>query len=168
LDKRWPRTIAYSILADKYEENLWELVSATSKFTPQFIVETNLRSQEGTVIDRPLGSPKKFPSLDQVMFNIGQLHVMPTPLTQYVDTKVVIGRACQRPLAIDLPIKYLILQYNRGNWSKSKEILRQADAVEIQFGQGAYGGTGHKVQANEIDNNLRKHFGLLPGQDIVI
>lgn len=241
MDKRWPQTIAYSILGvtlgyqglkflgrrifrdvatdslrtimtDKYGENLWEFVSAITKVSPQVVVETSLRSQEGELIHRPLGSPKKLPSLNQIMFNIGQFHIMPTPLKQHIDTKVVIGRACQKPLVIDLPImisgmaygslsekakvalakgagmagtatntgegpflkserkaaKHLILQYNRGTWNKTPEILRQADAVEIQFGQGAYGGVGYKVQSQQIDNNLRKAYGLAPGQDLVV
>lgn len=29
------------IMTDLYDENLWEFVSATSRFTPQVIVETN-------------------------------------------------------------------------------------------------------------------------------
>ncbi|ADG81857.1 FMN-binding glutamate synthase family protein [Thermincola potens] len=202
-----------TIMTDLYDENLWEFVSATTKFGPQVIVETNLRSQEGQMIKRPLGSPKKFPSLDQLMFNIGQLHIMPTPLEQPVDTKVVIGKNCKYPLIIDLPImvsgmafgaalsekakvalakgasmantatntgegpflpserkaaKKLILQYNRGNWNKSDDILKQADAIEIQIGQGATGGTGQKYNVGITDFKLAKGFGVLPAQDAVL
>lgn len=201
-----------TVMTDLYDENLWEFVSAASRFTPQIIVETNLRSQEGKVIERPLGPPKKFPSLDQLMFGMGQFHVMPTPLEEPVETKVIIGKACQRPLIIDLPImisgmaygealsekakvalakgaamagtatntgegpylpserkaaKKLILQYNRGSWNKTEDIISQADAIEIQFGQGAIGGVGHKMDASKIDSKLRKGFGLAPGQDAV-
>lgn len=201
-----------TVMTDLYDENIWELISATTRFTPQIIAETNMRAQEGKVIQRPLGPPKKFPSLDQLMFSIGQFHVMPTPLEEPVDTKVIIGKQCARPLEIDLPImisamaygealsegvkvaiakgatmsgtatnggegpflaserkaaQKFILQYNRGHWSKSPEILRQADAIEIQFGQGAIGGVGHKMDSSKIDSTLRKGFGLLPFQDAV-
>jgi len=53
-----------TIMTDLYDENIWEFVSATTKFSPQVVVETNLRAQEGKAIKRPLGSPKKMPSLD--------------------------------------------------------------------------------------------------------
>lgn len=205
--------ILKTITSDPYAENLWELVSATYRATPQVIVESNLRAQEGTVIQRPLGPPKRFPSLDQLMFNIAQLHVMPTPLETPVDTRVVIGQRCKRPLAIDLPIliapmaygvalsekakialakgaamagtainngegpflaaereaaKKYILQYNRGSWNKTPDILRKADAIEIQFGQGAIGGVGHVLPSAQIDAPLRKSLGLQKGEDAVI
>lgn len=202
-----------TLMTDLYDENMWEFVSATTKFTPQVVVETNLRSQEGKLIKRPLGSPKKFPSLDHLMFNIGQLHVMPTPLETPVDTKVVIGRKCTRPLEINLPImisgmayaaalseqakialakgaskagtatntgegpflpserkaaKKLILQYNRGHWSKSDEIIQQADAIEIQFGQGATGGTGHVDNIGILDFKLQQGFEVGFGHDAIL
>ncbi|PKM83236.1 MAG: FMN-binding glutamate synthase family protein [Firmicutes bacterium HGW-Firmicutes-14] len=199
-----------TIMTDLYDENLWEFVSATTKYTPQVVVETNLRSQEGKVIQRPLGPPKKFPSLDQLMFNIAQLHVMPTPLETPVDTKVIIGKSCDKPLIIDIPImvsamaygaalsekakialakgatmagtatnsgegpflpserkaaQKWILQYNRGSWNKSDEILSQADAIEIQFGQGASAGTGHVNKVGLLDFKMQKGFGVSPGQN---
>lgn len=201
-----------TIMTDLYDENIWELVSATTRFTPQIIVETNLRSEEGKAIQRPLGPPKNFPSLDKLMFSIGQFHIMPTPLETPIDTRVVIGKQCERPLVIDIPImisamaygvalskkvkialakgssmvgsatnsgegpflqeerdsaKNFILQYNRGTWAKNPEVLRQADAIEIQFGQGAIGGVGHKLESNKIDRTLRKGFGLKKGEDAV-
>lgn len=44
----------------------------------------------------------------------------------------------------------LIIQYNRGTWGKDPEILRQADMIEIQLGQGAQAGIGHvfKIPGN--------------------
>ncbi len=202
-----------TLMTDLYDENLWEFVSASTKFTPQVVVETNLRSQEGKTIKRPLGSPKKFPSLDQLMFNIGQLHIMPTPLETPVDTKVVIGRKCERPLTINLPImisgmaygaalseqtkvalakgasqagtatntgegpflpserqaaKKLILQYSRGHWNKSDEVIKQADAIEIQFGQGASAGTGHTTTIGTFDFKLQKGFEVGFAHDAIL
>ncbi len=201
------------ITTDLYDENMWEMASSTIRSTPQVIVETNLRSQEGKVIQRPLGSPKIFPNWDQLMFNIAQLHTMPTPLEMPVNTKVVIGPRCKKPLEVDIPMliapmaygsalsegakialakgatmagtainngegpflkserkaaKKYILHYNRGTWNKTPEIIKQVDAIEIQFGQGAIGGVGHKLTSNMIDATLRKGYGLKKGQDAVI
>lgn len=63
--------------------------------------------------------------------------------------------------------RHLIIQYNRGTWSKEPEILRQADMIEIQLGQGARAGIGNVVKSKEIDNEVRKRLGLAPGQDAV-
>lgn len=64
--------------------------------------------------------------------------------------------------------KHLILQYPRASWNKDEKIIRQSDAVEIQFGQGANAGTGKTLQAKLINSTLRKRLGLKKGQDAVI
>lgn len=64
--------------------------------------------------------------------------------------------------------KKLIIQYPRAAWNKSPEILRQADAIEIQFGQGASASTGHYGAPSEIGRKLRRDLGLNPGESGVI
>ena len=179
--KSLDRTIKI-LMEDLFDENLWELISAGNRIGWQNIVETNLRSAEGKMITRPMGSPKKFPSLDDLVFTFSQLHNMPTPLEEKIDTTVVIGKKAKKPFVISMPImiapmaygealskkakialamgsaaagtatntgegpfiqeerdaaKYLIYQYNRGDWGKTPDIISQCDAVEIQLGQGA-------------------------------
>ncbi|NLZ39585.1 MAG: FMN-binding glutamate synthase family protein [Firmicutes bacterium] len=199
-------------MEDPYDENLWELISAGTRIGWQNVVETNLRSATGKAISRPMGSPKKFPSLDDLVFTFAQLYNMPTPLEEAIDTKVTIGKKAKKPFTVEIPIliapmaygealskkakialakgaamagtatntgegpflpeerqaaKYLIYQYNRGDWGKTPEIIRQCDAVEIQIGQGALGGVGHVMYAKEIDKELRKAFNFPPGKDAV-
>lgn len=62
----------------------------------------------------------------------------------------------------------LIVQYSRISWNKDEKILKQSDAIEIQFGQGANAGVGKTLKANKINGKLRKRFGLKKGQDAVI
>jgi len=64
--------------------------------------------------------------------------------------------------------KKLVLQYPRASWNKDEKILRQCDAIEIQFGQGAYAGEGRTLKAQMINNKLRKKLGLEKGQNAVI
>jgi glutamate synthase domain-containing protein 2 len=64
--------------------------------------------------------------------------------------------------------KHLILQYSRTSWNKDPKVIKQAEAIEIQFGQGAIGGAGHKLDSSKIDRALRKGFGLIPGQDAIV
>jgi glutamate synthase domain-containing protein 2 len=201
------------IMTDMYDENVWELVSAATRIGPQTIVETNLRAERGELINRPLGSPKKLPSLDSVMFNIAQLAVLPTPLETPVDTSVVIGKKAKKPFKISLPMMVsamaygealtadakwalakgasmaktavcsgegpflpeerkaadiFIYMYNRGDWNKDEEIMKDCSGIEIQFGQGALGGVGHILHAKTIDKELRKALNYPKGKDAVV
>ncbi|WP_242826091.1 FMN-binding glutamate synthase family protein [Desulfurispora thermophila] len=62
----------------------------------------------------------------------------------------------------------LILQYSRGSWNKDVKILRQADAVEIQLGQGARAGAGFLLPVAKISKKVRRQAGLAAGQDLVV
>ncbi|HZK23912.1 MAG TPA: FMN-binding glutamate synthase family protein, partial [Oscillospiraceae bacterium] len=200
------------LMEDKYDENMWELISAATRIGLQNVLETNLRATEGKAIARPMGSPKKFPSLDDLVFTFAQMYIMPTPLEANIDTTVVIGKKAKKPFTVDFPImiapmaygealskkakialakgaalagtstntgegpflpeerkaaKYLIFQFNRGDWNKDPEIIRQCDAIEIQIGQGALGGVGHVMPAEMIDKELREAFSFPKGKDAV-
>ena len=63
--------------------------------------------------------------------------------------------------------KRLIVQYHRGNWGKEEEVLRQADAVEIQLGYGAYGTAPILHRHEEFSPELRDYMKLEPGQDLL-
>lgn len=59
----------------------------------------------------------------------------------------------------------LIGQYNRGHFM-TEEDLRKLDAIEVQLGQGAYGGASpSSKKAIDIDEHLRKTWRLEEGQD---
>ncbi|MBB6216772.1 glutamate synthase domain-containing protein 2 [Anaerosolibacter carboniphilus] len=200
------------LMTDNYDENAIEIITATLKTGIQVAIENELRSAGGAAIDRPLGTSRKFPSLDELLFSIGQLYIMPQDFEDPVDTKVIIGKRAKSPLTIDIPIliapmaygtalskgvkiayakasaqlgtaatsgegpildeefkeaKHYILQYNRGDWAKDEETLRKVDAIEIQFGQGAIGGVGSRIKAENIDAEMRKYFKYPAGKDIV-
>lgn len=207
---RWATT---RIMTDAYEENLAEFYSAGSRMGVQNIMETNLRAEDAEVLARPLGSPKKMPAFDDLMFNMAQLHRRATPSDAKINLAVTIGRNAKKPLHVLNPIliapmaygealsegakvalargasaagsamnsgegpilhserkaaSRYIIQYNRGTWAKGPEILKLADAIEVQIGQGAIGGAGHSIRADEIDSRLRKQMGLRKGQDAII
>jgi len=191
---------------------MMELFSASARVGPQIIMEANMRAEQGKAIQRPLGPPKKFPSLESIMFSIAELHVMPSPFEMKIDTRVMIGKKAKRPFVIDLPImvapmaygvalsreakialakgatiggtafctgegpyleverkyaKTYIYQYHRGCWDKTPEILGNCEGIEVQLGQGAIGGVGHKLDAAKIDKELRKAFKVNKGVDAV-
>ena len=61
----------------------------------------------------------------------------------------------------------VIFLYDRGNWPKSREAMLKSKAVEIQLGQGAYGGVGYMTKASAVPSSLRKEFNLPKGQDLI-
>ena len=198
-------SLLHRLMVDQYDENLWEPITASRKVGIQNILEANLRSEHGKVIKRSLGSPKKFPDFENVMFNMAQLHRLPLDEKQHIDTSVVIGPCAKKPLTIRMPIMIsgmayglalsakvkvalakgasiagtatnsgegaflpeerqtadkLIIQYVRGEWNKSEAIFRQADAVEIQLGQGAGGGNGSIIPSKELSWKVKRAMGV--------
>lgn len=65
--------------------------------------------------------------------------------------------------------KYLIGQYHRGGWLNGPEQLGRLDAIEIQLGQGAWGGAvDEPIESNTIGEHLRQAWHLEKGQDATI
>lgn len=65
--------------------------------------------------------------------------------------------------------KFLIGQYHRGGMLSGKEQLSALDAIEIQLGQGAWGGAvDEPMLAEEIGNHLRKSWHLERGKDATV
>lgn len=211
--KRTINNITRTLMTEPYDRNLMELYSATKRIGFQNVVENNMRAEEGTVIKRPLGSPRKFLHFDELMFNMVQLDKHATEGNVTIDTSVIIGPKAKKPLKVNIPIlvgamangtaldskvkvamaraasavgtatntgeagmlpaerkaaRILILQLPRASWARDKKTLKKADMIEIQIGQGAYGGTGHVTKAKELDNTSRRIMGLKKNQDAVI
>ena len=65
--------------------------------------------------------------------------------------------------------KYLIGQYHRGGWLSGPEQLSRLDAIEIQLGQGAWGGAvDEPIEGSTIGEHLRQAWHLEKGQDTII
>lgn len=61
----------------------------------------------------------------------------------------------------------LIVQFNRSTWGKSPRALKEADMIEIQFGQGAAAGIGGEVYKARGNVPLREMLGAAPGQPAI-
>lgn len=61
----------------------------------------------------------------------------------------------------------LIFQYSRGDWSKTAEVYRNTDAIEIQLGQGASAGCGMQLLPKFLDDRLRRQFNVGPAEAVV-
>lgn len=61
--------------------------------------------------------------------------------------------------------KYLIGQYNRGGWLNTPEQLGQLDGIEIQLGQGAWGGAvASTMDPSKMDDHLRELWNVEAGE----
>ena len=59
--------------------------------------------------------------------------------------------------------KYVV-QYNRGGYQNRPEQLRQADAIEIRFGQGALAGMAETIEGEDMDEEMAAQLNVEPGQ----
>jgi len=69
-------------------------------------------------------------------------------------------------------VRRLIVQYHRGTWPKSAQNyapwLEQADAIEVQLGQGAQAAATRRTSSANLSPDMRRIMGLHPGEDAVI
>lgn len=65
--------------------------------------------------------------------------------------------------------RFLVGQYNRGGWLSSEDNLKRVDAIEVQFGQGAYGGAVESsVKAKDIGRHLKNAWHVKDGADATV
>ena len=93
-----------TLTTDEYTHNLAELWNAASRASVTNILEINLRATQGTVINRPLGSPKRFDGYDNLMFDKSQLGKLSQKADTYIDMKVTLGTRADKPLTLDIPL----------------------------------------------------------------
>lgn len=127
------------LMTEPYQANLYELVSSVTRTGLQEIVETNLRSQQSGLLQRPMGSPRRFPSLDMLTFAVAQLHVMPTQLHTPVELSCIIGKKAAKPLRLTMPLMIGGMGYGVGISKNAKIALAKGAAmsqVAVNSGQG--------------------------------
>lgn len=64
--------------------------------------------------------------------------------------------------------RYYMLQYSSGHWSKDPETLRQADAIEIHFGQGATAGAASFIPPPYIEGRASELLQVPDDEVLVI
>ncbi len=62
--------------------------------------------------------------------------------------------------------KYLIVQYSTGRFGITKEVLKQADAIEIKIGQSAKPGQGGLLPKEKLTPEIAKIRGVPLDQDV--
>lgn len=136
-----------TLMADRYQENLFEMVAGFKHMGIQQTFENNLRAESGDVLHRPLGSSKTWPGFEQLTFIPAQVAKFPTEYTEQVDMKVTIGPKAKKPLHLDIPLMVSGMAYGI---ALSKEVrLALVDAVN-ELGTALNSGEGG-VMDEEID-----------------
>lgn len=83
------------------------------------------------------------------------------------------GTACNMgkgPLlpAVRREARTLVVQYTGTPWTSNPEVLRQADMVEIWFGQGAQAGLGSTFLPGEIPPEAAAAMGVSPDEEVIL
>ncbi|MCY0878996.1 MAG: FMN-binding glutamate synthase family protein [Firmicutes bacterium] len=63
---------------------------------------------------------------------------------------------------------HYVLQFGRWTWNRDPEILRQADMIEVQVGQGAMPGNAVIATPDEVSDDIKRMMHLKPGEAPII
>ena len=85
----------------------------------------------------------------------------------HVGTAINSGEGGVLPEELEQAGKY-ILQFSKANWAKEEELIKQADMIEVKFGQGAFFGIGGKISPKNLTGRARKIMELKENEDAVI
>lgn len=123
------RFLLTRLMTDRYEENIWEMVTAFKRLNPIILIENSLRAETGEIIKRPFGSPRKFLNFDGLIFSPAQLSVMPTHENIPIETKIIIGPCAQKPLKLDIPLLLGAMGYGVAVSEKVRIALAKGSAA---------------------------------------
>lgn len=101
----------HQLLTDPYPENIFAMLPILNKVQLINFVETGMRAQAGKPIARPLGSPVVLSDWHKLLLNPVHLHRLPTPDSQDIETKTIIGPQADKPLQVELPIMITGMSY---------------------------------------------------------
>ncbi|VBB09734.1 aldolase-type tim barrel [Lucifera butyrica] len=119
------------VLTDKYTQNVAELLPSLKRFSVLNTLELSLRAEKGKVITRPLGSPKHFLGLENLMFSPHQMTKLSLPESNPIDMSVTIGPKAAKPLTIKIPLMISAMAYGLAMSDQAKIALaRAATALE--------------------------------------
>lgn len=126
-------------LTDKYSENLFEMIPAAKRIGIIAMMENQLRSEHGKILNRSLGTIKHWPNLESITFIPAQTKPFPIDKEVTVDLSQTIGKSAKKPLHIDIPIMIGGMAYGLSLSKKAKLALSQASAkakTAINSGEG--------------------------------
>jgi len=157
------------LTTDEYSQNLMELYSAVKRASIENIIAINLRATEGTVINRPIGSPKKFDGFDNLMFSRSQMTKLAKPGDTYIDMKVTIGPKANKPLVTKIPLLIAGMAYGIALSEPAKIALARGAknaGTATNSGEGPYLPEEREEAGKYILQISRHAWGLRSDQEI--
>lgn len=129
------------IFTDRYVENLLEGFNAMRRHGFQHTIENELRCAEGRALLKPIGTHRHYPHFDGLLLAPAQLERQALQDHDPVDIRVTLGRRCQRPLTLEMPILASAMGYGV---ALSKQVLvaiargTAAAKTACNMGQGPF------------------------------
>ncbi len=77
------------------------------------------------------------------------------------------GEGLIAPGELEAAGKY-VLQIGRACWNREISLIKRADMIQIQLGQGASGGSGHPIGYDDLNQLTRRAFKLRKNEQIII
>lgn len=125
------------LTTETYTHNLFETITSFKRSTVQKILEAELRSQRGKLIERPLGSPKNFAGYDTLMFAPTIMTRFPISESTPIDMRVTIGPQAAKPLTIEIPLIIGGMAYGLALSEEMKiAMARAAKTMQTVIGSG--------------------------------
>lgn len=153
------------LLEDDYHENLMELWSATQRTSITNILEISLRAQSGKIIKRPLGSARKFPHYDNLLFVPAQMARLPLEVTENVSMKVTLGPKATVPLKLEIPLIISGMAYGEALSEEARIALARAAkqvGTALNSGEGPFLAEERQAAGKYIWQVGRSCFGHNP------
>jgi len=125
------------LFTDPYDQNLAEGILAVLRTGPIRVIENEIRSSELGPLLKPIGTQRKFPHFDGLLFNSAQLSRRAIDDQMDIDLTTVIGKRAQRPMAISMPILISGMGYGVGvSKSYSRAMAKGSALVETAYNTG--------------------------------
>ena len=109
--KTFVRNRLRHLFEDSYTSNLWEGVTGLRHLGVQWTMENELRSARPEALQKPLGTHRTFPHFDGLLFSPAQLYRRALDSPVPVNIETLIGKRCERPLRISMPIMVSAMGY---------------------------------------------------------
>lgn len=135
--------ISRILFSDSYQENLIELLPGLRHIGLQNLLENNLRTESGDIVNRPLGSSKTWPHLDALTFLPAQTTPFAISSDEVVDISVTIGPSAKRPMKIETPLIISGMAYGVG---LSEEVRLSLAKATKRIGTALNSGEGGILQ----------------------
>ena len=129
LTNRMVDTMTRRLLSEPYSANLWELAAGFGHNPVLPTMENELRAHAGKLIQRPVGTARRFKHLTGIMFNPAQLQRRPLPPDAPVETHVKLGPRAERPLILSIPLLTGAMGYGIGISARTSLALAKGTAL---------------------------------------